>query len=190
MKWIAFIGLIVCSDLNGQSTASNPLNVNFIHLENDYSSNVALVNEIESFYRLSINNAAPKTYITEEKINVIDFTNSVRDTASNPNEYFIFFTAKPIYIGAVTYLLRGFTAKKISIISSFKIRLEANSEKDFESILLKTGLHETGHLLGLGHCEYNKKCFMVSTLPDPSFFLNSDKKLCDSCSNILKLYLR
>lgn len=89
----------------------------------------------------------------------------------------------------ISRLIRGYTEPNhnVILISTHLFQTETNSEKDLNFNLAKLAKHKIGHLLGLHHCEFSDKCFMVSTYPDPTNFYNSGHELCSKCKESLNL---
>ncbi len=90
----------------------------------------------------------------------------------------------------VERLFRGYTHPdhNITIISTHLLQLETDSEEDLNFNLAKLAKHKIGHLLGLHHCEFSDKCFMVSLYPDPVNFYNSGDELCSKCRDSISLH--
>ena len=85
------------------------------------------------------------------------------------------------------YLIRGLASKipgNYGIVSTYKLRKEADNNLHFKHLLVKTTRHEFAHLLGLHHCS-NKKCLMKSGY-DPVIFQSIDYKLCEKCQELLR----
>jgi predicted Zn-dependent protease len=186
------LGIFLLHNLSNAQSLEPTLKLQLVHLENDYrSADMQLIAEIESFYKLSIQKDESTIMKTDGKqFNVRNFIQNVEDTlTARSNVFYVFFTEKPIYIGQEELLLRGFASKRAAIVSTFKIKSQSKTSTEYESILLKTFLHEIGHLLGLTHCENSEKCFMVTSFPE-RLFLNSENKLCDSCATLVKIHLR
>ena len=189
MRLFQFTLLLVCSFSNAQTYDSN-LKFRLVYLETDSIDKIEIIGKIESFYKLTIEQDLSITRSEGNSFEVSQFVKAVQDTLSSESDYFyLFFTNKPIYIGQKDFTLRGFASKRTAIVSTFKIKSQSKTAAEYERILLKTFLHETGHLLGLMHCTNSEKCFMVTSFPE-SLFLNSQNLLCDSCINIIKIHIR
>jgi predicted Zn-dependent protease len=99
-----------------------------------------------------------------------------------------------------SFVNRGLTNGKSSIISTFKIHKDAGNYRVFKKYLAKVALHECGHFFGLVHCKYSCKCFMIgynlycnncpecvriNDLNDMKKFYDSDNTLCNECKKEL-----
>ncbi len=77
----------------------------------------------------------------------------------------------------------GYRPGKACIISTH--RLHCNSPKTFSARFIKVLLHETGHNLGLKHCDKNPACLMNDARGSIATVDREEKRLCTYCSSLL-----
>lgn len=78
----------------------------------------------------------------------------------------------------------GYKPGKSCVVSTFRLRKTATSQKHFRQRLFKVVVHEMGHNFGLSHCD-NESCIMVDA--DGQMKLDKEKDLCESCKAKLKM---
>jgi predicted Zn-dependent protease len=193
MKILFTILLFLLANLaKAQETSSSPITtIKFIGLNRSAPGfSDSLRKDFAAFYRVEIDTTSIKSNV-DTPINAVEFLKAVEDTlTSSPLHLLLFTTDIPIFIAKEEYELRGLATRRAAIVSSHKIKAEALNSENYYFVLLKTVLHETGHLFGLQHCETDCSCLMVSSLPDPTCFLNSQNRLCKSCTLIIKAHIR
>lgn len=78
----------------------------------------------------------------------------------------------------------GYKPGNACVISTFRLRKTANSQKHFRQRLFKVVVHEMGHNFGLPHCP-NETCIMVDA--EGQMKLDREKDLCDSCKRNIQI---
>ncbi|MEJ8841779.1 matrixin family metalloprotease [Lacibacter sp. H375] len=78
----------------------------------------------------------------------------------------------------------GYKPGSSCVISTFRLRKTATSQKHFQQRLFKVVVHEMGHNFGLQHCS-NETCIMVDA--EGQMKLDREKDLCQSCRAKLRI---
>lgn len=78
----------------------------------------------------------------------------------------------------------GYKPGKACVVSTFRLRKTAVSNKHFQQRLFKVVVHEMGHNFGLHHCP-NETCIMVNA--EGQMKLDHEKDLCNSCKVKLRI---
>lgn len=78
----------------------------------------------------------------------------------------------------------GYKPGKACVVSTFRLRKTAVSDKHFQQRLFKVVVHEMGHNFGLHHCS-NETCIMVDA--EGQMKLDKEKDLCSSCKAKLRI---
>jgi archaemetzincin len=78
----------------------------------------------------------------------------------------------------------GYKPGNSCVVSAFRLRKTATSQKHFQQRLFKVVVHEMGHNFGLDHCP-NETCMMVDA--EGQMKLDKEKDLCERCKRKLQL---
>jgi archaemetzincin len=78
----------------------------------------------------------------------------------------------------------GYKPGNSCVVSTFRLRKTATSQKHFQQRLFKVVVHEMGHNFGLHHCS-DETCIMVDA--EGQMKLDKEKDLCNSCKAKLRI---
>lgn len=78
----------------------------------------------------------------------------------------------------------GYKPGNACVVSTFRLRKTATSQKHFRERLFKVVVHEMGHNFGLYHCP-DETCIMVNA--EGQMKLDGEKDLCNSCKAKLRI---
>jgi archaemetzincin len=78
----------------------------------------------------------------------------------------------------------GYKPGKACVVSTFRLRKTATSQKHFQQRLFKVVVHEMGHNFGLHHCP-DETCIMVNA--EGQMKLDKEKDMCSSCREQLQI---
>ena len=78
----------------------------------------------------------------------------------------------------------GYKPGKACVVSTYRLRKTATSQKHFQQRLFKVVVHEMGHNFGLHHCP-DETCIMVDA--EGQMKLDQEKDLCNSCKQKLQI---
>jgi archaemetzincin len=78
----------------------------------------------------------------------------------------------------------GYKPGKACVVSTFRLRKTATSQKHFRQRLFKVVVHEMGHNFGLNHCA-DESCIMVDA--EGQMKLDKEKDLCNNCKHKLQI---
>ena len=78
----------------------------------------------------------------------------------------------------------GYKPGKACVVSTYRLRKTAASQKHFQQRLFKVVVHEMGHNFGLDHCP-DETCIMVDA--EGQMKLDQEKDLCSSCKQKLQI---
>lgn len=78
----------------------------------------------------------------------------------------------------------GYRPGNSCVVSTFRLRKTATSQKHFQQRLFKVVVHEMGHNFGLHHCP-DENCIMVDA--EGQMKLDREKSLCNSCKMKLRI---
>lgn len=145
--------------------------------------------ELGSFYNISIKTIDINEFRLPEKyqsdtINGKSLINYVEKSVALEYDKYLLITPKGVTLNdGGNYSVRGLSPLlgRFGIVSTLVIRHEFKDKILREDMFAKILIHELGHLFGLKHCTNSKRCVLVSSIPDKTFFYNADKALCDSC---------
>lgn len=122
----------------------------------------------------------------KDTINAIRLITYLQNNELLPYDKHIYLTDQGIALmDNAKYSTRGLAkmGSNIAVISTLIISNESSNKKQFKQLFSKVLIHEMAHLFGLGHCEIDQRCVMVSSLPNPQNFYNAKNILCYSCLN-------
>lgn len=78
----------------------------------------------------------------------------------------------------------GYKPGNSCVVSTFRLRKTATTQKHFQQRLFKVVVHEMGHNFGLDHC-LDEACIMVDA--EGQMKLDKEKDLCSSCREKLQI---
>jgi archaemetzincin len=78
----------------------------------------------------------------------------------------------------------GYKPGNSCVVSTFRVRKTAISQKHFQQRLFKVVVHEMGHNFGLSHCA-DESCIMVDA--EGQMKLDKEKDLCGNCKQKLQI---
>lgn len=185
------------------------LTVGLLPLENISNHDLILIKStIEEYYKLKVITLSQYNFPKNDSLflndtvwsgDCLNLLETLKKNESK-NDFLIGVTKRPIKatIYDTVRVNRGMGKNGVAVISTFKIKLDAKNENDYKKYLAKIALHEFGHILGLGHCLKNGKCFMIGvndckncnddvkySIRDIAKLYKTENKLCQSCQNII-----
>lgn len=78
----------------------------------------------------------------------------------------------------------GYRPGTSCVVSTFRLRKTATSQKHFRQRLFKVVVHEMGHNFGLSHCP-EETCIMVDA--EGQMKLDKEEEFCESCKRNLRI---